>query len=163
MYPDTPTRAFRSVINRHNAAHVILKEGVRIAGHVVIEVQSFPKTASRRREVILPSDAGPILKMIRSANLFSEWFPAYPDGSRIHSQAYRRALRRACVAVGIPPRSTHKVRATYATELLDAKVSEASVQAQLGHTDIATTMRIYYRNRQTVEEARAELNAVFGV
>ena len=133
-------------------------------GHVVIAVQNFPKTASGRRDVVLPSGAEATLKAIRAINPFGEWFFAYDDKekTRIRSQAFRRALRRACVAVGIPPRSTHKIRATYATELLDSDFSEAAVKDQLGHADVATTRRIYYRNRKTTEEIRAGLDAALG-
>ena len=45
----------------------------------------------------------------------------------------------------------HVLRKTYATRLLNAKVDEAIITNQLGHTDIATTRAYYYYNDKSLE------------
>lgn len=51
----------------------------------------------------------------------------------------------------------HKIRKTYATNLLNAGVDEKIIQKQMGHTDISTTKGFYYYNNRNVDEARAIL------
>ena len=43
----------------------------------------------------------------------------------------------------------HKIRKTYGTTLLDADVDESTVAEQMGHKDIATTKRFYYRSNKS--------------
>lgn len=42
----------------------------------------------------------------------------------------------------------HKVRKTYGTTLLDANVTESTVAEQMGHTNIETTRKYYYRSNK---------------
>ncbi len=67
---------------------------------------------------------------------------------------------RTCKKVGIPERSTHKIRKTYASILLSNRVDERLVTLQMGHTDIATTKGIYYFNRKTADESKQVLSGV---
>ena len=57
----------------------------------------------------------------------------------------------ACRKVGIPERSTHKIRKTYASMLLSSGIDEKLVTSQMGHTDISLTKEIYYYNRDSDE------------
>ncbi|WP_410497288.1 tyrosine-type recombinase/integrase [Cellulosilyticum sp. ST5] len=45
--------------------------------------------------------------------------------------------------MGLPYRNFHSLRHTYATRLFENNVPLKTVQALLGHKDIATTMNIY--------------------
>lgn len=74
--------------------------------------------------------------------LFSE------HGKRIRSNAFNRRLTRVCDDLHIKHRSMHKIRKTYGTTLLDADVDESIVAEQMGHSDIATTKRFYYRSNK---------------
>ena len=76
------------------------------------------------------------------------------DGKRIESKQYTRCLYRLCDQVGIPRRSMHKARKTYATALLDAGVSPRIVMNQMGHTMIETTEAYYHFNNRRVEEVK---------
>lgn len=69
----------------------------------------------------------------------------------IRSQAFTKRLNYICKKIGIPPRSLHKARKTYATRLINNGVSDAIVQTQLRHSDIATTRRFYYFDNSNVE------------
>lgn len=107
----------------------------------VTSVKDFPKTEDGIRTIILPKEAQDILNlaMHRAGEyLFSQ------NGKRITSRQINYALKKACKQIGILPRSTHKIRRTYASKLLSEHLDDAFVQAQVGHKQIATTQKFYH-------------------
>ena len=60
--------------------------------------------------------------------------------------------------IGIPERSTHKIRKTYANVLLSSGVDEKLITSQMGHTDIAVTRDIYYFNRDSREKNKLAIS-----
>ena len=129
-------------------------------GHRVIDVSDEAKTSAGNRVVYLPETAKWTLGQIGRLNPLREWLFSYEDGRRIHGKAFCDQIHRACKAVGIPERSTHKIRKTYASALLDGSVNEKLVQKQLGHSDIYTTKTYYRRDRMTEAEKLAEVNHI---
>lgn len=107
----------------------------------VTSVKDFPKTDDSIRTIILPKEAQYILNLaMHSAGeyLFSQ------NGKRITSRQINYALKKACKQIGIFPRSTHKIRRTYASKLLSEHLDDAFVQAQVGHKQITTTQKFYH-------------------
>ena len=126
--------------------------------HRIVAVQNSPKTANGFREILLPDSCKSILKELMLTNQYKEWLFSRPNGERIRSKAFNDALKKACGKVGIKPRTTHKIRKTYASSLLGS-VSDKSLQKQLGHKQISTTQQYYVFNRKAKEERRQELAA----
>ena len=54
-------------------------------------------------------------------------------------------------------RSIHKSRKSYATQLLDAGISDALIISQIGHSNIVTTKKHYYRNNHTLDDSKKKL------
>ena len=73
-------------------------------------------------------------------------------GKRIRGNTFNKRLSTICDKLDIPRRSMHKIRKTYATTLIDKKVSESFIQEQMGHSDITTTRKLYYFSNEFEEE-----------
>lgn len=131
-------------------------------GKNVYEVRDFPKTAAGIREVILPSSAEWVLKEIRKRNPFGEYL-FEKNGERIRTYTFTSRLKTICRKLGIVNKSLNKIRKTYGTILLDSGVEESLVIAQMGHTDIKTTRRYYYRNRKNLQQKSEVIDKVSGL
>lgn len=113
------------------------------SGKRVTTVKNFPKSESGVREILLPKEAQEILDKIKKINPSGE-FLLMRNGKRITSKVFNYHLHKVCEAVGIPPRSTHKIRKTYGSILLSNNVDESLVLNQMGHSNISTTQNYYY-------------------
>lgn len=83
------------------------------------------------------------LKRIRRINPFGEYLITN-RGKRIRSNTLNKRLETVCEACGVLVHSTHKIRKTYGTTLLDARVEDSIVADQMGHKDVTTTRKLYY-------------------
>lgn len=66
------------------------------------------------------------------------------DGKRITERMFNYHLQKACTKINIKPRSTHKVRKTYAGLLWSNNVDESIVLNQMGHKNISATHNYYH-------------------
>lgn len=107
------------------------------------EIVDYTKTEAGDRKVILPPDAVAVVQKILEINPNGE-FLIMRNNRRVWKNTFNDRLYSVCEAVGIPKRSMHKIRKTYATMLIDSGVDESLIMSQLGHSDIATTKRYYY-------------------
>lgn len=133
-------------------------------------VREGAKTDAGMRTVIIPEcDRAWAAGIRQIASLYSqEWlFPQEPDrwknryvGTRIRSQQLRRRLKEICEKIGIPYKSPHKFRKTYASILRGAGTSDDILTSQMGHTDIKTTEEFYLRDRTTGDEKAAVLAGI---
>lgn len=130
----------------------------------VVRVQEFAKSEAGNRKIIVNSFAVQILRRIQELNADPKEFLFEENGKRIKIQGFSRALRRTCENLEIPFRPMHKIRKTYGTTLLDNQVSETLVAHQMGHADISTARKYYFRNNQSekhkIEEIERALSAI---
>lgn len=129
-------------------------------GKSVVEVGDYPKTDESDRYIIIPDSCIDTIRRIRLMNMKGEYL-FEENKKRIRSNALRRSLYRICDNIGIPRRSPHSIRRTYASTLLDNHTDESLVQNQMGHTDIATTHKYYqFCRRSNAEQREQILNAI---
>ena len=129
-------------------------------GKRVIDVQDEPKTEEGYRRVSIPDTAVQTLKTINRLNPFGQWLFMYDDGRRMHGKAFRDALFRACDKVGIPRRSPHKSRKTYASKLRENGLDDKSIQLQMGHKDISTTHKYYIYSTKRDNQRQKEISKI---
>ena len=122
-------------------------------GEYVYEVRDFPKTEAGKRDVFIPDDFAFYLKVIQKQASRNEWlFEKY--GQRIKTYQFRCRLNYICERkLHMPVKSPHKIRKTYASQLIDSHVPDSLIISQMGHTDIETTKKFYYDNRFDEKEA----------
>ena len=82
------------------------------------------------------------------------------NGKPITDVSVRDKLKYICEKLNIPYRSPHKIRKSYATFLIDAGLTAKTIQSQMGHADISTTMRYYYQDLHDDDEKRTMINNV---
>lgn len=129
------------------------------AGNVIYEVRDSPKTEAGIRDVVVPDSGLRILNRIRLLNPFGEYL-FERRGKRIRTYVFRERLRNICRKLDITIKSPHKIRKTYGSILIDNNVQESLVINQMGHTDIKTTKKHYYRNRMNYTEKKNIINHV---
>ena len=120
-------------------------------------VTEHTKGRDGERKIVMTEGAKKTLRMARMMTMDSEWLFS-KNGKRIESKQYTRCLYRICDQIGIPHRSMHKARKTYATTLLDAGVSPRIIMNQMGHTMIETTKAYYHFNNKNVEQVKEILS-----
>lgn len=146
----------------------ITKEGIVInsteiyykdpdTNRTVFEIKDTPKMGADERTIIIPEQTRAIIKRIRLMNPFGEYL-FMKDGKRINSTRFNYHLYKACREVRIPERSTHKIRKTYASKLIDGDVEEALIRSQMGHTDIKTTKDYYYYATQNQKYKESQIS-----
>lgn len=136
----------------------------REAGMQFVEVQEDTKTDAGWRDVIVP-DKGMYLfdrlTQISEGVGHKDNFIFYEKHRRKTVDAFDDRLARICDWIGITRKSMNKIRKTYCTMLVDAGLDKNIIMAQVGHTDISTTMRFYYKNRKSYHRKNEAINNVF--
>lgn len=116
------------------------------------------KTDAGIRKVLLTSDVSvTIQKILEKSYSESEYLFSDAEIDRYPSKKFRDRLYRLCKILGIPLRSPHDIRRTYATKLYEAGVPEDLIIKQMGHIDFDITKSFYIYNRRNREEMISEL------
>ena len=122
-------------------------------GKDVYEIRNSPKTEAGTRKVAITPKLIPIINKLKLENFDNEYLFWDKEKGKIKTiHAMTCYLYRVCEKVGIPERSMHVLRKTYATRLINAGVDSSIIINQLGHSDINTTREHYYYNDKTIEQ-----------
>lgn len=119
-------------------------------GKWTLKVQEHPKSAAGRRDIIVTQEAVDTIEQAHTLNPSGKYL-FMDKGNRISGSKFGRKLTRVCDDIGIDERTTHKIRKTYVTTLFDSKVDDSIIQEMVGHSDIATTRRYYYKSNKSDE------------
>ena len=125
-------------------------------------VKEFPKSDAGDRYLIITDSAQRTISMIKQLNPFGEYLFSMNVRNRgfgrIYGKSFNYELHKLCKAIGILPRSMHKIRKTYGTTLLDANVDESIVIEQMGHSDISCTKKYYYYSNKSDEKKYEQIS-----
>jgi len=112
------------------------------------------------RRVPLCQPAIDILAIAKKAHLkhsvLSPWIFSNARGERLKANSFQNRLRRINEKLGLPQRSIHGIRKTFASRLIDSReLSLVEIRDILGHNDSQTTLN-YYGFAVGSEKERAE-------
>lgn len=118
------------------------------AGYLVVD---HTKTEAGQRSVYLTTEARQYLKMIMNAKKesgFTEDDYLFVDvNGRIHERAVNARIRKYCNHIGIAEKSSHKIRKTYISNLIDSGLNINKIRAMAGHESEQTTYASYCYSR----------------
>ena len=124
-------------------------------------IQDHPKTDAGFRTIVIPDCYKWVVDKLKTCNPFGEWvFVKRDHKTRITTNTIRSRVRSLCKELDIPIRSSHKIRKTYGTILLDNNVDSKLIMSQMGHTDLQVTEDHYHRDRRRVQEKQDILNKI---
>lgn len=122
-----------------------------IKGHTAQGIRSMPLTPTAkiilaRIQEFCPSD---------SDFIFCE------NGQLLTTVTFNRHLKKCCEELGIPYRSSHKLRFSTASIMYKNGVEDTELQKLLGHTSLTMT-RHYLRNVTSDEETANKMSSILG-
>lgn len=127
-------------------------------GKWCVKVGDVPKTDAGYREILLPPTARWTIEKVLEYNDTKEEFLFTNNGKRIRENTFNKRLSSVCEKLNLLHRTTHKVRKTYGTTLLDSGVvDDAVVAAQMGHADVSTTRQLYYYCNKNQEQKQNQI------
>lgn len=128
-------------------------------------VVDYTKSEDGDRWLPLTEWAKRIIKRIEAIN--EEYGHQYKDflfvkdGRCLTPDAVDTQIKRGCKYIGIPVKTMHKIRKTYASTLLHNGVNLSIVKDMLGHADESTTLKHYiYNIEDSTETDNKVLNAL---
>lgn len=127
-------------------------DNIRSKGFKVV---SYTKSEDGDRWIPLTEKAIEIINRVKEIN--NEYGESYGDflfvrnGYVMSPDAVDAQILRGCEYIGIPVKTMHKIRKTYASTLLHNGVNVSVVKDMLGHADESTTLRHYVYNTETSE------------
>lgn len=136
-------------------------------------IETTPKTKNSYRTVPIPHDVLMNLKnhkktqkleIYKAGDLYnySDYVFCNEYGYLLDAKKPNRNLKSILKRLGIEPIKFHGLRKTYATRLFENDVQPKTVQALLGHSDIAITLNIYTEVMSEVKfDAVNKINDIF--
>ncbi len=133
--------------------YIHIQRMFRRVSNTVIE---HTKTAYGDRQVILTQAAREIIREARkrhiAAGLPCTGYIFSMDEKPVQEYIYVRLYERYCKKAGIMVKSSHKVRKTFISALLDGGCNINTVRALVGHADERTTLGCYCFDRRDESE-----------
>lgn len=116
----------------------------------VHEIKEYTKTKAGNRFLPLTPEAVRILDCVKfwnkSHKIDSDFIFVDNDGHNFNRQRINTCLYSYCDKVDILKKSSHKIRRSVISSLLDNLANKKSVQEFAGHENLETTFNSYYKN-----------------
>lgn len=121
------------------------------------KVIDTPKTATSRREIPLPKQLAPYLRILKHQNK-SSFVITGKDGKTVSLRSYQKALQCVLKTLNIPHRGFHALRHTFATRALECGMDVKTLSEILGHKNSSITLNRYAHSFE--EHKTAMMNKV---
>ena len=129
--------------------------------HYIVEQRIKGNTTEGIREVTLTAMGKATAKKAMKLHPEGDYL-FMCNGEPITSITFNRHLKRACEALNITYRSSHQIRFTSATNMIEAGIPVNQVSYDLGHSDVKTTFT-YIRQRKMDNSSKALVAQVLDV
>lgn len=120
------------------------------------------KTVTGRRTIQLTDEAlfwfREVKRRSAQAGVLNEYVVVGRNGRQMDQPHIDMRIKTFCDAMGIPYKSAHSCRRSYATIMIDGGVPISEVAADLGHKNTSTTQNIYYKRRGETNEMTSKKN-----
>lgn len=119
-------------------------------------IVEYAKTDDGERQIYLTKQAKEIIELVRKVNeANNEYFEDFifvKDGRNINHYSIQAMILRGCKKVDILIKTSHKIRKTYVSKLIDSGLNIDAIRRMVGHADEQTTLNCYCYNRLTDSE-----------
>lgn len=120
-----------------------------------------PKCGASERSIPIPPWLNKYFKSYQKLyNIDDAQYISSADSSDktpfLEPRVFRSRFKSLCSKVGIPYRSFHSLRHSYASRLLQAKVDIRTTAELLGHSDVNTTLNIYAHSDENAKKNAAK-------
>lgn len=119
-------------------------------GSSVHEIKEYTKTQAGNRFLLLTPESIRILDCVKfwnkSHKIKSDFIFIDSNEHNFNRQRINTCLYSYCDKVGILKKSSHKIRRSVISSLLDNIANKKSIQAFAGHEDLQTTLNAYYKD-----------------
>jgi len=143
-------------IQRQEIVYDKYDENLNKVASSVHEIVEYTKTQAGERKLFLTPEAKRILDSIKfwnkSHKIQSEFIFADKYGKNFNRQRINTCLYNYCVAVDIIKKSSHKIRRSVVSNMLDNIVNQVSVKDFAGHEELETTLNSYYKDVSEEED-----------
>ncbi len=125
-------------------------------GYKVVEYVKHDIEAGYRT-ILLTEKAITILEEVKNLSDGNQYLFTQSNGKRMTSCSYSYWLRKYCKEAGIPFKSSHNIRRTFASRLYSIGMSLEEISMYMGHEDTDTTKKYIY-NYNEKSKNRALMN-----
>lgn len=118
------------------------------------KIVEYTKSEDGFRDVYLTDLALKIIDIAQYINRHNgeknpEGFIFFKDGANINHYSIQAMIKRGCEAVNMEIKTSHKIRKTYISTLIDSGLNIDEIRRMVGHSDERTTYGNYCFNRLT--------------
>lgn len=131
------------------------------------KVVEHTKSSAGDRQIFLTTEARRIIQEILQANkengFYDNGYLFVDKGKRINPRAVDCRIRKYCDHININRKSSHKIRKTFISSLIDGGISINEIRKQAGHESEQVTLHCYSFNRRTINENEADIEKALAV
>lgn len=137
-------------------------ETLQPVGEQIYEVLDMTKTDAGVRDIHLTSKAiaylGEIKKLNKERGFANEYIFYQETGKRMNRQRINTVLYSYCDKVDITRKSSHKIRKTFISNLIENGFNPKVITKLVGHEDYQTTLKSYCRSLKSQSELENSLD-----